>query len=129
MVSFISPPFSPKNPVPEKWCREWRPFKNSARADGLELGHWVKANTDPDAGPFIFSPPVITLTLKRHQNTHLQGTMSSSPIAHIHRKSTLNSWKVQGLTILQLHTHTHIIGRPRMDQGRDGLSFQSHSRI
>jgi len=30
-----------------KW--EWRPFKNSARADGLELGHWVKANTDPDA--------------------------------------------------------------------------------
>lgn len=27
----------------------WRPFKNSARTDGLELGHWVKANTDPDA--------------------------------------------------------------------------------
>jgi DNA methyltransferase 1-associated protein 1 len=27
----------------------WRSFKNSARTDGLELGHWVKANTDPDA--------------------------------------------------------------------------------
>ncbi|KAI0254860.1 hypothetical protein BJV78DRAFT_882194 [Lactifluus subvellereus] len=30
-----------------KWV--WRSFKNSARTDGLELGHWVKANTDPDA--------------------------------------------------------------------------------
>lgn len=30
-----------------KW--EWRSFKNPARADGLELGHWVKANTDPSA--------------------------------------------------------------------------------
>jgi len=33
--------------------RVWRSFKNSARADGLELGHWVKTNTDPDAGPFL----------------------------------------------------------------------------
>lgn len=30
--------------------REWRSFKNSARTDGLELGHWVKANTDPNSG-------------------------------------------------------------------------------
>ncbi|KAH9965775.1 hypothetical protein BC827DRAFT_1179742 [Russula dissimulans] len=30
-----------------KWV--WRSFKNSARTDGLQLGHWVKANTDPDA--------------------------------------------------------------------------------
>ncbi|KAI0000025.1 hypothetical protein BJV77DRAFT_975919 [Russula vinacea] len=30
-----------------KWV--WRSFKNSARTDALELGHWVKANTDPDA--------------------------------------------------------------------------------
>ena len=35
--------------------RAWRSFKNSARTDGLELGHWVKANTDPDAGPFLLS--------------------------------------------------------------------------
>ncbi|KAN0132550.1 hypothetical protein V8E53_009566 [Lactarius tabidus] len=30
-----------------KW--EWRSFKNSARTDGLELGHWAKAHTDPNA--------------------------------------------------------------------------------
>ncbi|KAI0053746.1 hypothetical protein FA95DRAFT_484388 [Auriscalpium vulgare] len=30
-----------------KW--QWRNFKNGARTDGLELGHWVKAHTDPDA--------------------------------------------------------------------------------
>ena len=35
---------------PITWLREWRSFKNSARTDGLELGHWVKANTDPNAG-------------------------------------------------------------------------------
>ena len=37
----------------ENWRRVWRSFKNSARTDGLELGHWVKASTDPDAGPFL----------------------------------------------------------------------------
>ncbi|EMD41063.1 hypothetical protein CERSUDRAFT_80713 [Gelatoporia subvermispora B] len=30
-----------------KW--EWREFKNGARGDGLELSHWVKAGSDPDA--------------------------------------------------------------------------------
>ncbi|KAI0303932.1 hypothetical protein BC826DRAFT_903276 [Russula brevipes] len=30
-----------------KWV--WKSFKNSARTDGLQLGHWVKANTDSDA--------------------------------------------------------------------------------
>ncbi|KAF8897712.1 hypothetical protein BD779DRAFT_1492188 [Infundibulicybe gibba] len=30
-----------------KW--EWRSFKNEARSDSLELGHWVKASTDPSA--------------------------------------------------------------------------------
>ncbi|KAI0307021.1 hypothetical protein B0F90DRAFT_1807729 [Multifurca ochricompacta] len=30
-----------------KWT--WRSFKNPARTDRLELGHWVKADTDPDA--------------------------------------------------------------------------------
>ncbi|KAK7470456.1 swr complex subunit [Stygiomarasmius scandens] len=30
-----------------KW--EWRKFKNGARADSLELGHWVKTNSDPNA--------------------------------------------------------------------------------
>ncbi|KAI3621491.1 swr1-complex protein 4 [Moniliophthora roreri] len=30
-----------------KW--EWRNFRNGARTDTLELGHWVKATTDPEA--------------------------------------------------------------------------------
>ncbi|EGO27874.1 hypothetical protein SERLADRAFT_447095 [Serpula lacrymans var. lacrymans S7.9] len=30
-----------------KW--EWRSFKNGARSDSLQLGHWVKATTDPSA--------------------------------------------------------------------------------
>ncbi|KAF7985229.1 hypothetical protein HWV62_7874 [Athelia sp. TMB] len=35
-----------------KW--EWRNFKNGARNDGLELGHWAKASVDPAAEyPFV----------------------------------------------------------------------------
>ncbi|KAJ7068454.1 hypothetical protein C8F01DRAFT_1118240 [Mycena amicta] len=30
-----------------KW--EWRSFKNGARTDSLQLGHWVKASSDPNA--------------------------------------------------------------------------------
>ncbi|KAJ7781061.1 hypothetical protein B0H16DRAFT_1496958 [Mycena metata] len=30
-----------------KW--EWRAFKNGGRTDSLQLRHWVKASTDPDA--------------------------------------------------------------------------------
>ncbi|KAJ7129487.1 hypothetical protein C8R44DRAFT_79357 [Mycena epipterygia] len=30
-----------------KW--EWRPFKNGARTDSLQLNHWAKASTDPEA--------------------------------------------------------------------------------
>ncbi|KAI0329529.1 hypothetical protein GY45DRAFT_1279515 [Cubamyces sp. BRFM 1775] len=30
-----------------KW--KWRRFKNSARSDGLQLSHWVKASADPEA--------------------------------------------------------------------------------
>ncbi|KAF5363422.1 hypothetical protein D9756_000389 [Leucocoprinus leucothites] len=30
-----------------KW--EWRSFRNKGRTDGLELKHWVKANSNPDA--------------------------------------------------------------------------------
>ncbi|KAI0832741.1 hypothetical protein BC628DRAFT_1414996 [Trametes gibbosa] len=30
-----------------KW--EWQPFKNQARSDGLQLSHWTKAGTEPDA--------------------------------------------------------------------------------
>ncbi|KAJ7904687.1 hypothetical protein B0H14DRAFT_3079504 [Mycena olivaceomarginata] len=30
-----------------KW--EWRPFKNGARTDSLQLNHWTKASADPDA--------------------------------------------------------------------------------
>ncbi|KAL0570098.1 swr complex subunit [Marasmius crinis-equi] len=30
-----------------KW--EWRPFKNGARSDSLQLGHWVKATTEPES--------------------------------------------------------------------------------
>ncbi|KDQ64226.1 hypothetical protein JAAARDRAFT_187584 [Jaapia argillacea MUCL 33604] len=29
--------------------REWRAFKNGARQDGLQLNHWIKASTDPNA--------------------------------------------------------------------------------
>ena len=32
--------------------REWRNFKNGARNDGLELGHWAKASVDSAAGTF-----------------------------------------------------------------------------
>lgn len=32
------------------WYREWRKFKNGARKDNFELGHWVKATADPNAG-------------------------------------------------------------------------------
>ena len=50
---YISSPLLFQKVAHEKWCRVWRSFKNSARTDGLELGHWVKANTDPDAGLFL----------------------------------------------------------------------------
>ncbi|KAF8195705.1 hypothetical protein K438DRAFT_1906372 [Mycena galopus ATCC 62051] len=30
-----------------KW--QWRPFKNGARTDSLQLNHWTKASADPDA--------------------------------------------------------------------------------
>jgi hypothetical protein len=30
--------------------REWRTFKNAARKDSLELGHWVKATSDLKSG-------------------------------------------------------------------------------
>lgn len=50
---YISSPLPFLKRVHEDWCRVWRSFKNSARTDGLELGHWVKANTDPDAGLFL----------------------------------------------------------------------------
>ncbi|KAJ7284008.1 hypothetical protein C8J57DRAFT_1447932 [Mycena rebaudengoi] len=30
-----------------KW--EWRPFKNTARTDSLQLHHWAKASADPEA--------------------------------------------------------------------------------
>lgn len=39
--------------------REWRPFKNSARSDGLRLSHWVKASTDPEVGKLWPSLSVI----------------------------------------------------------------------
>jgi DNA methyltransferase 1-associated protein 1 len=50
---YVPPPLLFLKDSHEKWCRVWRSFKNSARTDGLELGHWVKANTDPDAGLFL----------------------------------------------------------------------------
>ncbi|KAI0005162.1 hypothetical protein BJV74DRAFT_807369 [Russula compacta] len=48
-----------------KWV--WRSFKNSARTDGLELGHWVKANTDPDA-----EYPFARYNVKSHDYTYSQ---------------------------------------------------------
>jgi hypothetical protein len=32
-----------------------RPFKNKARTDGLELRHWVKTSSDPNAGTYKLS--------------------------------------------------------------------------
>lgn len=34
-------------------CRSWKPFKNPARKDALELGHWVKSGVDEkeEGGP------------------------------------------------------------------------------
>ncbi|KAH7931212.1 hypothetical protein BV22DRAFT_1027445 [Leucogyrophana mollusca] len=35
-----------------KW--EWRPFKNDARGDSLQLSHWMKVTSDPEAEyPFV----------------------------------------------------------------------------
>ncbi|KAJ6539516.1 hypothetical protein B0H19DRAFT_1269823 [Mycena capillaripes] len=36
-----------------KW--EWRPFRNGARTDSLQLKHWAKATADPDTGAFVSS--------------------------------------------------------------------------
>lgn len=33
--------------------REWRKFKNNARSDSLELGHWVKATDVSNAGTLL----------------------------------------------------------------------------
>ena len=35
---------------PEGTRREWRSFTNGARKDGLQLGHWVKANEEQPSG-------------------------------------------------------------------------------
>jgi hypothetical protein len=44
--------------------REWRPFDNKARKDGLKLSHWVKASSDPAAEyPFAkYNVPAQTFT-------------------------------------------------------------------
>ncbi|KAL0949355.1 hypothetical protein HGRIS_009424 [Hohenbuehelia grisea] len=46
-----------------KW--EWRSFKNDARSDGLQLGHWTKASTDPTT-PYPFSKYNIQPTVYKY---------------------------------------------------------------
>ncbi|KAJ7094600.1 hypothetical protein B0H15DRAFT_129797 [Mycena belliarum] len=54
-----------------KW--EWRQFKNSARTDSLQLGHWVKASTDPEAEyPFAkYNVQPATYTYSQEEYTKL----------------------------------------------------------
>ena len=75
--------------------REWRSFKNSGRTDELELGHWVKAHTDPNAGTslsFSYGPSSIDSS---PQSILLHGTTPSRWTIRTLRTSTRNSWKVK----------------------------------
>jgi hypothetical protein len=76
---------------PEMLCRVWKSFKNSARTDGLELGHWVKANTDPDAGLSSSLAHSLLECQDKSQNIHLQGTTPSPRTTRTLRMSTPNS--------------------------------------
>ena len=46
-------------------CREYRAFKNTARSDGLELQHWVKAAAEPAPGMSVHFGGVMGLTCCR----------------------------------------------------------------
>ena len=87
--------------------REWRSFKNSGRTDGLELGHWVKAHTDPNAGTslsFSYSHSSIDSS---PQSILLRGTTPSRRTIRTLRTSTPNSWKVKAqlLSVTPLSRH------------------------
>ena len=46
-------------------CREYRAFRNTARSDGLELQHWVKAAVDPNLGMSVYLNVVARSTCGR----------------------------------------------------------------
>lgn len=59
----------------ERRGRELRPFKNSARKDGLELKHWVKASDDVAAGELVSRKA-------EHRSSNLSFRLSFHEVQH-----------------------------------------------
>jgi DNA methyltransferase 1-associated protein 1 len=73
--------------------REWRAFKNGARADSLQLKHWAKATADPDTGTFVLST-LLFLGYESKQSTSLPNTTSNDRRMYTRRMNTCVFWKV-----------------------------------
>jgi hypothetical protein len=114
--------------VLDEWHRVWRSFKNSARTDGLELGHWVKANTDPDAGPSLLLFFCYYLSVKITSEYQFARYNAKSP-DYTYSEDEYTKFLEGTRFGHDPVTRPHIIGRPRMDKGGDRLPFQPHPRI
>ena len=112
----------------DEWRRVWRSFKNSARTDALELGHWVKANTDPDAGPSLFLSFRYYLGVKITSEYQFARYNAKSP-DYTYSEDEYTKFLEGARLGHNPLTRAHIIGRPRMDKGRDRLPFQPYPRI